>query len=160
MINIGQWNKKIKDMIPGVVKDEEIDAGGLIHVIYQLAYANQSKWENKEKWPLALHVKAIEAKEFPNNVGKTDPYLELSFSDDIIKRKTKVLDNTLTPQWFQEFNFYVTDLNQPFNVKLWDNNVLKNTLLSEVNINLSKHQLNYIYDEWYEIGRASCRERV
>ena len=148
---LGTWKKPIKDMVPGVVQDEEIVAGGTIHVVYQLACANQIKWESKEGWPLELHVKAIEAKEFPNNVGKTDPYLELSFIDDIIKPKTKVLDNTLTPQWFQDFHFYITDLNQQFNVKLWDKNVLKNTLLSEANINLSKHKLNYIYDEWYDM---------
>ena len=150
---LGEWRKPIKDMRTGIVVDEEINAGGKIHVIYQLACANQNKWENKELWPLKLHVRAIEAKEFPDNAGKTDPYLELSFFEDIIKERTKTLDNTLTPQWFQDFHFLITDLNEPFLVKLWDENVLKNSQISQKIINFSQNfKLNTIYDEWYDLS--------
>ena len=95
------------------------------------------------------YILEIEAKEFPNNVGKTDPFLELFFIDDVIKEKTKVIDNTLTPQWFQDFHFYITDLNEPFKIKLWDENALKNSEISETTLNFSKHKFNFIYDEWY-----------
>ena len=148
---LGEWRKPVKDMRPGIVIEEEVNAGGLIHVIYQLASPNQCKWENKELWPLRLNVRAIEAKDFPDNSGKTDPFLELFFIDDVLKEKTRTIDNTLTPQWFQDFHFLITDLNEPFKIKLWDENVLKNSSISETVIYFSKHQLNMIYNEWYDM---------
>ena len=62
------------------------------------------------------------AKEFPNNAGKTDGFLELFFKDDLKKIRTTTLENTMTPQWFQEFKIYIIDINEPFYVKLWDEN--------------------------------------
>ena len=95
---LGKWEIPIKDMELGIVEEREIEAGGFIHVKYQLACANQCKWENKESKPMKLNVKVIEAKDFPNNSSKTDPYLELFFTNDTIKQKTKIMDNNSTPQ--------------------------------------------------------------
>ena len=64
---LGEWRKPIKEMRTGIVTEEEVNAGGLIHVIYQLACPNQCKWENKELWPLRLNIRVIEAKDFPNS---------------------------------------------------------------------------------------------
>ena len=149
---LGEWRKPIKDLRPGIVVEEEVNAGGMIHIIYHLACANQVKWESKEIWPLRLHIRAIEAKDIPNNAGKTDPYLELFFIHDILKEKTTTKDNTLTPQWFQDFHFIITDLNEAFKIKLWDENTLKNSELSEAIINFSmNHKINTVYDEWYDM---------
>ena len=76
---LGEWTILIKDMNIGEVVDKNIRAGGLIHVIYQLTRANQYKWNNIVSRLLSLHIKVIEAKEFPNISGKTDPYLEFFF---------------------------------------------------------------------------------
>ena len=59
----------------------------------------------------------------------------------------------MTPQWFQNFKFYITDINEPLMVKLWDeNDLIKNSPLSEATIDLSKnYKLNYIYDSWYNM---------
>ena len=118
-----------------------------------MAYPNQPKWENIKHLPLILNIKAIEAKDFPNTAGKTDPYLELFFKDDINKIRTKTLNNTMTPQWFQEFQFFITDIEEPFMIKLWDeNDIMKNSALSEAVIDLSKNfELNYVYDNWYNM---------
>ena len=150
---LGKWTKSINTIIPGRVYEEQVNAGGNIHIKYQLASPNQPKWENKENLPLILNIRAIEAKEFPNNAGKTDPYLELYYKDDVNKIRTRTLNNTMTPQWLQEFMFYITDINEPFLVKLWDeNDLMKNSALSEVSIDLSKSfKLNYVYDDWYDM---------
>ena len=36
-------------------------------------------------------------------------------------------------------------------MKLWDDNVLKYSPISETIINLKNHKLNYFYDEWYDM---------
>ena len=41
---------------------------------------------------MILNIKVIEAKEFPNNTGKTDAYVELFFKDDLKKIRTRTLD--------------------------------------------------------------------
>ena len=87
---LGKWDIPIKDFELGTVQEKDINAGGLIHVKYQLACANQYKWESKEYKPMRLNIKVIEAKEFPNNSGKTDPYLELFFINDTIKKRLKL----------------------------------------------------------------------
>ena len=150
---LGKWTKTISTIMPGVVYEESVKAGGNILIKYQLACPNQPKWENKQNLPLILNIRAIESKEFPNNAGKTDPYLELYYKDDINKIKTRTLNNTMTPQWFQDFKFYITDINEPFMIKLWDeNDLMKNSALSEAAIDLSKEfKLNYIYDDWYNM---------
>ena len=149
---LGKWTKNINELKPGLVYEEEVKSGGLIKLKYQLAYPNQPKWENKMYLPLKLNIKVIEAKEFPNNAGKTDAYLELYFKDDINKRRTKTLNNTMTPQWFEAFLFYITDINEPFMIKLWDdNNIAKNSPMSQAIIDLSKFKLNYIYNNWHDM---------
>ena len=100
---------------------------------------NQAKWESCEYLPLILNVKVIEAKEFPNNEGKTDAYLELFFKDDLNKIRTRTMNDTMTPQWFQDFQFYIIDLNDPFIIKLWDeNSVMKNSPMSQAFLDLNK----------------------
>ena len=87
---LGQWNIAIKEIKLVVVEEKELIVGGLIKAKYQLAYANQCKWDSKESKPMKLLIKVIEAKDFPNNAGKTDPYLELYFENDTIKKKLKL----------------------------------------------------------------------
>ena len=111
---LGKWTKYINSIKPGIVYEENIKAGGNISIKYHLACPNQPKWENCETLPMILNIKVIEAKEFPNNTGKTDAYAELFFNDDLKKIRTRTLDNTMTPQWFQEFQIYVIDINEPF----------------------------------------------
>ena len=150
---LGKWTKNIISIKPGLVYEESINAGGVILIKYQLAMPNQPKWEGNEYQPMILNIRAIEAKEFPNNSGKTDAYLELFFKDDINKLRTRTLNDTLTPQWFQEFKFYITDMNEPLFVKLWDeNNLMKNSPLSQTVIDLNQFKLNYIYNEWYNMS--------
>ena len=149
---LGKWEINIKDIKPGIVIDNTINAGGLIHVIYQLAGSNQIQWENKEKPVYHLNVKVIEAKEFPNNAGKTDPFIQLFYKDDIIKKRTKTLDNTLTPQWFESFNFSFIDLEEPLIIRLIDDNILKNSEMAEICIKkINKYELNYIYEDWFKM---------
>ena len=149
---LGKWTKHINELKPGVVYDETIKAGGYIQIKYQLAVPNQPKWENTEKLPMILNIKAIEAKEFPNNAGKTDGFLELFFKDDLKKIRTTTLENTMTPQWFQEFKIFIIDINEPFYVKLWDENkLMKNSPLSQTILDLKNYQLNYVYNDWYDM---------
>ena len=149
---LGKWTMNLINIKPGIVYDENINAGGTIHVNYHLAMPNQAKWESCEYLPLILNVKVIEAKEFPNNEGKTDAYLELFFKDDLNKIRTRTMNDTMTPQWFQDFQFYIIDLNDPFIIKLWDeNSVMKNSPMSQAFLDLNKYQLNYIYNDWYDM---------
>ena len=150
---LGTWTKNIKSIKVGLVHEEHISAGGSILIKYQLACPDQPKWESLEYLPKILNIRVIEAKEFPNNVGKTDAYLELFFKDDIKKIRTRTLSDTMTPQWFEDFQFYFFDLNEPFFVKLWDeNNIMKNSPMSQTAIDLKQYQLNYIYNDWYNMS--------
>ena len=149
---LGTWQIDIKDIKPGIVVDKEMQAGGKIHVKYQLACPNQPQWENIEQPLYHLNVKVIEAKEFPNNTGKTDPFVSLFYGDDLYPQRTKTLDNTLTPQWFESFHFSFVKLDEPLIIRLVDDNYLKNSEMAEINIiKTEKYEFNYIYDEWIKM---------
>ena len=60
---------------------------------------------NIEKPLYHLNIKVIEAKDFPNNTGKTDPFIKLYYKDDLNQEKTKILDNILTPMVYY-FKFF------------------------------------------------------
>ena len=149
---LGKWIKNLVEIKPGLVYDENISAGGNIHINYHLAMPNQPKWESYEYLPMILNIKAIEAKEFPKNVGNADTYLELFFKDDNNKKSTLIKNDTMTPQWFQDFQFYIIDINDPFIIELRDEKALgKNYHISQTVIDLNKYQLNYIYNDWYDM---------
>ena len=149
---LGKWTKNLVDIKPGLVYDENISAGGNIHINYHLAMPNQPKWESNEYLPMILNIKAIEAKEFPKNVGNANTYLELFFKDDNNKKRTLIMNDTMTPQWFQDFQFYIIDINDPFIIELRDEKTLgKNYQISQTVIDLNKYQLNYIYNDWYDM---------
>ena len=97
---LGKWAKNLVDIKPGLVYDENISAGGNIHINYHLAMPNQPNWESNEYLPMILNIKTIEAKEFPKNIGNANTYLELFFKDDNNKKRTLILNDTMTPQWF------------------------------------------------------------
>lgn len=44
---------------------------------------------NIEKPLYHLNIKVIEAKDFPNNTGKTDPFIKLYYKDDLNQEKTR-----------------------------------------------------------------------
>ena len=149
---LGRWQINIRDLKPGIVKDTEINAGGKINVKYQLACSNQPQWENIEKPAYHLNVKVIEAKEFPNNAGKTDPFVQLFYKDDLYKKNTSTIDNSLTPQWFESFSFSFINLSEPLFIRLVDNNILNNSEMAEINLKKSdKYEFNYIYEEWIKM---------
>jgi len=152
---LGQWKLAIKDMKPGIVEDKVINAGGLIHIKYQLACANQCKWENKEYIPKMLHIRVIEAKEFQNNTGKTDPYLELFFNDDINKQRTKTLVDTLTPQWNELVNLIIPDESQDLIVEIWDKNVKVDKMICSTKLSIKQYLDQEPHFEWIKIGKVS-----
>ena len=87
----------------------------------------QPQWENIEQPLYHLNIQVKEAKEFPNNAGKTDPFIKLYYKDDLYPQKTQTIDNTLTPQWFQNFTFPFINLDYPLIIRLVDDNYIKNS---------------------------------
>ena len=56
-----------------------------------------------------LQVKVKEAKGIPaaDSNGKSDPYVVLTINAQ--KKKTKIIEKTLEPKWYEEFRFDIDD---------------------------------------------------
>ena len=152
---LGKWTMNLINIKPGIVYDENINAGGTIHVNYHLAMPNQAKWESCEYLPLILNVKVIEAKDLPitDASGSCDGYCKIQFGKQ--KAQTRTIDNSLTPKWRQQFSFEILDFQEDFLfIQLYDHDsVGKDDLISDLEIHPRTLQPGIIIDQWYTMRR-------
>ncbi|XP_074569701.1 synaptotagmin-2-like [Curcuma longa] len=88
----------------------------------QVPILDASKASNK---PVGmLHVKIVSAHKLRKKdlFGKSDPYVKLKLSDDKLpSKKTTIKKSNLNPEWNEEFNFVIRDLeNQQLNLNVYD----------------------------------------
>ena len=88
-------------------------------------------------------------------MSKTDPYVIFRFERDLIGVRTKVLDNTLTPQWDELVNLIITDINENLIIEIWDKNVKKDKMICSTNLNIKKYLNEEPHYEWIQIGKVA-----
>lgn len=101
---------------------------------------------------MELHIRAVEASEIPNMdvVGKSDPYLKFTLSTSSQKWKTKSKGNAASPVWNEEFHLPITSaLNDILEIKLYDEDISKDDLISTRRFSVSDMQIGQVIDAWY-----------
>ena len=112
---------------------------------------------NQRFYPLIMHIYAIEAINIPKMdlMSKTDPYALFRFEKDIIGQRTKVLEDTLTPQWNELVNLIITDENEDLIIEIWDKNIKKDKMICSTKLNIKKYLDEEPHYEWVQIGKVS-----
>jgi hypothetical protein len=112
---------------------------------------------NQKFYPLIMHVYVLEAINIPKMdlMSKTDPYVILRFERDLIGVRTKVLDDTLTPQWNELVNLIITDINEDLIIEIWDKNVKKDKMICSSKLNIKKYLNEEPQFEWIQMGKVS-----
>ena len=112
---------------------------------------------NQKFYPLIMHIYALEAINIPKMdlMSKSDPYVVFRFEKDLIGARTKYLDDTLTPQWNQLVNLYITDINEDLIIEIWDKNVKKDKIICSSKLNIQKYLNGQVFYEWIKMGKIA-----
>ena len=104
-----------------------------------------------------MHIYVLEAINIPKTdlTSKSDPYVVFRFEKDLIGVRTKYLDDTLTPQWNQLVNLYITDINEDLIVEIWDKNVKKDKIICSSKLNIQKYLNGQVFYEWIKMGKIA-----
>lgn len=107
---------------------------------------------------MILSVTLIEGANVPKAdlFGLSDPYCILSIKGKGDEQKSKYIDNTESPQWNDNFTFFVDNQNQILHIDLMDKDLppKKDDLLGSVDIELSQLTIGKTEEKWYNISCA------
>ena len=102
---------------------------------------------------MKVHIKVLEAKDLPvvDVSGSCDGYCKIQFGKQ--KAQTRIIDNSLTPKWRQQFSFEILDFQEDFLfIQLYDHDsVGKDDLISDLEIHPKLIQPGIIIDQWYSM---------
>ena len=100
---------------------------------------------------MKVHLKVLEAKDLPviDVSGTCDAFCKIQFGKQ--KVQTRIIDNSLTPKWRQQFSFDILDFQQDFLfIQLYDHDsVSKDDLIANLEINPQSMQPGILVDQWY-----------
>ena len=84
--------------------------------------------------------------------GSCDDFYKIQFGNQ--KAQTRIIDNSLSPKWRQQFSFDIIDFQQDFLfVQLFDYDSLgKNDLISNLEIFPQTMSPGIIIDQWYTMN--------
>ena len=103
---------------------------------------------------MKVNLKCVEARNIPvvDAGGKCDGYCKIEFGQQ--KVKTRIIDNSLTPHWRQEFFFDILDIQKDFlYIQLYDHDSLsKDDLIADLDIYTQFLQPGIIIDQWYPMN--------
>ena len=104
---------------------------------------------------MKVHVKILEGKDLPDvdASGSCDSYCKIQFGK--LKAETRIIDNSLTPKWRQQFSFEILDFQEDFLfIQLYDHDSIgKDDLISDLEIHPRSLQSGIIIDQWYSMRR-------
>jgi hypothetical protein len=100
---------------------------------------------------MKVHLKLLEAKDLPvvDVSGTCDAYCKIQFGKQ--KVQTRIIDNSLTPRWRQQFSFDLIDFQDDFlYIQLYDHDsVGKDDLISDLEIKPQSMEPGLVIDKWY-----------
>ena len=88
--------------------------------------------------PMILRVHVFEAVNIPTmDIGsKTDCYCSASLDSDIEQTRTKILNDSMTPQWDELMTFQLTTMKEKLVLRLSDENITKDKPISHCTVDL------------------------
>ncbi|KAH0795574.1 extended synaptotagmin-1 [Histomonas meleagridis] len=148
---------KVSDMGNGIIKDEWLPVSnrtGEIHIVSQVTDFNQYAFVEHQIKPGKVHVCIHDAFDLPrvDKVTKNDCFCKVSLEHDITKAKTKAIQDSSTPQWFQNMSFIMnSQTTDDLIVEVYDEGNVKDRSICQLKLPLSKFEPNLIYDEYYTL---------
>nr|AFZ78851.1 C2 domain-containing protein [Coptotermes formosanus] len=102
---------------------------------------------------LSLNIRVIEAIDLPkmDSVGKTDAYVVVQLASSSQAYKTKVIDNSLSPCWNDDFQIILASgLTDTLKLTLFDKDVLKDDKFATLEIPLYAIVYDVTHDCWFD----------
>ena len=104
---------------------------------------------------MKVHLKVIEARNLPvvDVNGSCDGYCKIQFGKQ--KVQTRIIDNSLSPKWRQQFSFDIIDFQEDFLfIQLFDHDkVGKDDLVSDLEIYPQSLIPGTIINQWYNMNQ-------
>ncbi|KAJ7558764.1 hypothetical protein O6H91_04G054800 [Diphasiastrum complanatum] len=112
---------------------------------------------------MKLQVQVMEARGLASrdSNGFSDPYVRLQLGRT--KTKTKVVQKSLNPSWYEEFLFKLEDLKSELLISVWDEDSFTDDFLGQIKLpvaqvlNSDKQALLPI---WYPLQKRNCKSKV
>ena len=106
---------------------------------------------------LQLNIRVVEAKELAkmDTFGSSDPYCLLQISGSSQIQKTKVVKNSLTPSFNQEFQFPISDIRATLHILVKDEDAgSSDDVMAKLELALSSLPVGQVTDQWYPMRPA------
>jgi len=106
---------------------------------------------------LQLNIRVVEAKELAkmDTFGSSDPYCLLQISGSSQIQKTKVVKNSLTPSFNQEFQFPISDIRATLHILVKDEDAgSSDDAMAKLELALSSLPVGQVTDQWYPMRPA------
>ena len=112
---------------------------------------------------MVLHVCAVEARNIPRMefLAGSDPYMTLQVSTGSAMQRTRVIEDTRSPIWNQEFHFSIQDSTNSFLIAVIKNRsaIGDDPPIAQVKIPLAGMTMFEVTDRWYDLeslGENRC----
>ena len=98
-----------------------------------------------------LYITVIEAKDLISEslVGECNPFVSLSFQDDI--QETKIKNNTSNPTWYEAFKFKISEPSGTLKLEVFDNTFIGKKIIGYLSIDLSDLMDQNKRMQWYDL---------
>lgn len=91
--------------------------------------------------------------------GMPDPFVRLSIDDK--KYKTKVIQNTLSPEWNETFRFMIADDNSSqIRLEVWNKNVASDDLMGYYTFSVGGLTKGVVKDQWYILQKSKTQAEL
>jgi len=162
---------KIKDMQYGVKEEKFIEikpnslshtvSDKMVHLVWQVLQPDYEPFVDAPFCPMALHAFVIEAFGIPKmDIGSmSDPYVKVKMEEDKIYECTKVIDNTITPQWETQLDVLITNPYGKAVFEIWDKNEKKDKIISSAMIELSEVNDGQVHYKWLKMNGVAKKDQ-
>jgi Ca2+-dependent lipid-binding protein len=102
-----------------------------------------------------LHLRLVEARDVPKMdlFGLSDPYCTIQVSNSRQIYRTKIIDNTKTPVWNDDFRLSITNLETDFfQIVMKDSDdASDDDLISKTNMTVASLGIGKLFDQWIKM---------
>ncbi|KPI90293.1 hypothetical protein ABL78_0519 [Leptomonas seymouri] len=92
-------------------------------------------------------------------IGLPDPFVRLTTGDK--KYKTKVVENSLSPEWDETFRFNIADeMSTQIRFEVWDKHTYNDDLLGYYTLSLGGLTKGIVKDQWYILEKSKTEAEL
>ena len=148
-LQVGQVVDKWFDFSP----EKKVKLPGRVHMIIHLCPPNGYAFSQCAYTQMVVNLMIEEAKDLANMDigGKSDPYCVIGFLGDKKGQKTSVVDNSLSPQWFETFELPITHMEDSIDILMRDKDTFRDDDMAHLILPLQNFNPGYVYEDWFDM---------